>query len=216
MLLFAAYLLVAVTLCAAWYWLCVRHNRRRAKQVVLWLQGVLAGNGQVVGIRWIAPSCFKVPLRLTCGVFHRASVQVEMAPLQMPLQWLLGKVRGRKELVTFQADLDLPPAFSLHLHHFRWFARSSRKTPVDHAGWTFEHAGPYVISTRRDWKKELSSAMATFSRSDHEFSSIDFQRRSPHFSVTLPLQAISPDSPTRACVFDSMRELASSASASRF
>jgi hypothetical protein len=58
--------------------------------------------------------------------------------------------------------------------------------------------------------------MASFSRSDHEFSSIDFQRRSPHFSVTLPLETISPESPTRTCIFESMRELASSASASRF
>lgn len=216
MLLFAGYLLFAATLCAAWYWLCVRHNRRRAKQVVLWLQGVLAGNGQVIGIRWIAPSQFKVPLRLTCGLFHRASVLVDMAPIEMPLRWAFGKIRGRKELLTFQADLDLPPAFSLHLHNYRWFARSSRKTSVSHHGWEFEHAGPFVITTRSDWRKELASSMAAFSRGDHEFSSIDFQRRSPHFSVTLPLQVISPESPTRACVFENMRELASSASASRF
>ena len=215
MLLLSAYLLAGAALCAAWYLLSVRHHRRRAKQVVLWLQGVLAGNGQVVGIRWIRPNQFKVPLRLTCGVFHRASVLVDMAPLEMPVQWAIAKFRGRKELLTFQADLDLPPAFSLHLHNFRWFARSSRKVKVSTGGWQFEHAGPFVVTTRREWKKELSTAMASFSRTDHEFYSIDFQRRSPHFSVTLPLTAISPESPIRACVFESMRELASSGSASR-
>jgi hypothetical protein len=216
MLVLAAYLLAGALICAAWYLLSVRHHRRRAKQVVSWLQGVLAGNGQVIGIRWIAPSRFKVPLRLTCGVFHRASVLVDMAPLEMPVNWAIGKFRGRKELLTFQADLDLPPAFSLHLHSFRWFARSSRKLEITGGGWTFEHAGPFVVSTRSSWQKELSAAMISFSRGDHEFSSIDFQRRSPHFSVTLPLHAISPESPTRACVFESMRELASNASASRF
>ena len=215
MLLLSAYLLAGAALCAAWYLLSVRHHRRRAKQVVLWLQGVLAGNGQVVGIRWIRANQFKVPLRLTCGVFHRASVLVDMAPVEMPVHWAIAKFQGRKEFLTFQADLDLPPAFSLHLHNFRWFARSSRKVNVTTGGWTFEHAGPFVVTTRSEWKKELSSAMASFSRTDHEFSSIDFQRRSPHFSVTLPLTSISPESPTRACVFESMRELASSASASR-
>jgi hypothetical protein len=216
MLIVGAYILAGLVLCAAWYLLAVRHHRRRAKQVVLWIQGVLAGNGQVVGIRWVAPSRFKVPLRLTCGLFHRASVVVEMTPVEMPLRWALVKMRGQKEVLTFQADLDLPPAFSLHLHNFRWFARSSRKVNVSAGNWAFEHAGPFVVTTRSEWKKELSSAMASFSRSDHEFSSIDFQRRSPHFSVTLPLETISPESPTRTCIFESMRELASSASASRF
>jgi len=216
MFLLAVILLSAAALCAAWYWISVRHNRRRANEVVRWLQAVLAGNGQTIGIRWLAPSRFKVPLRLTCGLFHRASVLVDMAPIQMPLRWAVSKAQGCHEVLTFQADLDLPPAFSLHLQNFRWFARSSRRTPRNHSGWTFEHTGPFVMSTRADWKKEISSAMASLAQGNHEFFSIDFQRRTPHFSVTLPLEAISPDSPMRNCVFENMRELASSASASRF
>ncbi len=216
MFLLAASLLSAAVTCAAWYWLSVRHNRRRANEVVRWLQAVLAGHGQAIGIRWLAPSRFKVPLRLTCGMFQRASVLVDMAPIEMPLRWAIKKAQGYHEVLTFQADLDLPPAFSLHLQNFRWFARSSRRTPRNHSGWAFAHAGPYVMSTRAGWKKEISCAMASLAQGDHEFFSIDFQRRTPHFSATLPLKAISPDSPTRNCVFENMRELASSASASRF
>lgn len=213
--LLAACLLFVAFFCAAWYCVSVRYNRRRAKEVVFWLQTVLAGHGQVVGIRWLAPSRFKVPLRLTGGLFHRACMLVEMAPIQMPMRWFISKVHGEQELVTFQADLDLPPAFSLHLQNFRWYARS-RKSPRSQGSWTFEHSRPFVISTRASWKKEITSATASLTRGNHEFSSIDFQRRTPHFSVTLPLESISPDSPSRACVFESMRELASSASASRF
>jgi hypothetical protein len=216
MLLSAVCLLFVALSCAAWYWVSVRYNRRRASEIVLWLQAVLAGHGQVLGIRWLAPSRFKVPLRLSCGLFHRACMLVEMAPIQMPVLWLMSKFHGEQELVTFQSDLDLPPAFSLHLQNFRWFARSSRRASRSRGGWIFEHSGPFVISTRADWKKEISSATASLTLCNHEFSSIDFQRRTPHFSVTLPLETISPESPSRACVFESMRELASSASASRF
>ena len=216
MLLLAACLLFVALACAAWYWASVRHNRRRASEVMLWLQAVLAGHGQVTGIRWLAPSRFKVPLRLTRGLFHHACMLVEMAPIQMPLRWALSKFHGEQEVVTFQADLDLPPAFSLHLQNFRWFARSSRRTPRNRCGWTFEHCGPYVISTRADWKKQLSSGMASLAHSNSDFCSIHFQRRTPHFSVTLPLEVFAPDSPSRTCLFQSMRELASSASASRF
>lgn len=215
MFLVALCLLLAAVFCAAWYWLALRHNRRRAIQVLRWIEFALAGQGQATGVRWLAHSRFKVPLRLTCGVFHRAWVLVDLTPCEMPLRWLLSKVSGQREVLTFQADLDLPPAFSLDVHNFRWFARSGRTAPGNRPSWGFEHSGPFVISTRMEWQKEISSAMASLVRGDNrEFLDISFQRRSPHFSATLPLEAIAPGSPTRACMFETMRELAGSSSAS--
>jgi hypothetical protein len=119
--------------------------------------------------------------------------------------------------LTFQADLDLPPAFSLHVQNYRWFARSSRSTPRFDRGWSFQHTTPIVISTKSDWQREITSAISTLTRGQtQDFLSIDFQRRSPHFCVTLPLEALAPGSPTRTYLFESMRELASNSSASLF
>src|SRR5262249_49123837 len=134
--------------CAAWYFLARRHNRRRALQILRWIEFSLAGQGQVTGIRWLAHSRFKVPLRLRCGVFHRAWMLVDLIPCQQPVHWLASKAGGRKEVLTFQADMDVPPAFSLHVHNFQWFARSGRGTPNHRTAWEFERSGPFVISTR--------------------------------------------------------------------
>lgn len=213
-LLAVLYFVLAGVFCALWYWVSVQRHRRRAREVIVWIQSALSGQGQVGGIRWIAPSRFKVPLSLTCGVFHRASVMIEMTPCEFPLHWLMARLKRRRELFIFQADLDLPPAFSLHVQNLRWFARSSRRARKKENGWTIEQTGPLVISTRTDWKKEISCAMTSLAHGDHEFSSIDFQRRSPHFSVSLPLEAIAPGTPTQAFLFESMRELASSSSTS--
>lgn len=216
MLLSAIWVLAAVVFCAAWYWLAMRHNRRRALQVARWLESALAGQGQVAGIRWLARSQFKIPLRLRHSGFNRAWVVVDLPPRELPLPWLLSKASGRREILTFEADLDPPPAFNLQVHNFRWLARSGRLVPSNRLPWSFEHSGPFVVSTRRDWKKEISSAMVALAKGDHrDFLKISFQSRSPHFSVTLPLASIAPGSPTRACMFDSMRELAGS-SASLF
>ncbi len=216
MLLLVISFAVAAVACAIWYWFGVRYSRRRAAEVARWLESALAGQGHVTGIRWISSSRFQLPLRLAQGLFRRASVQVEMAPCDLPLQWLLGKIKARPEVLTFQADLDLPPVFSLHVQNFRWFARSSRRQPKNN-GWAFERATPVVISTRSEWQKEVSCAISSLAQGNsHDFLTIDFQRRSPHFCVTLPLEAIAPDSPTRTCVFESMRELASNSSASLF
>jgi hypothetical protein len=57
--------------------------------------------------------------------------------------------------------------------------------------------------------------MSSLARGENrEFTNISFQRRSPHFSVTLPLETIAPGSPTRGCMFETMRELAASSSTS--
>jgi hypothetical protein len=214
MFLVALSLLLAAVFFAAWYWLGLRHHRRRASQVLRWLESALGGQGQAAGVRWIAHSRFKVPLRLSWGAFHRASVLVDLAPSEMPLRWLLSKLHGHREVLIFQADLDLPPAFSLHVHNFRWFARSGRTAPSNRASWGVERAGPFVISTRMDWQKEISTAMSSLTKGDNrEFLDISFQRRSPHFSATLPLEAIAPGSPIRTGMLETMRELAASSSA---
>jgi hypothetical protein len=215
MLLAVLFLLSALAFCATWYWLAVRYNRRRSLQVLRWIESALSGQGQITGIRWLAHSRFKVPLRLRCGVFHRAWMLVDLKPCEMPLRWLLNKTTGRKDVLTFQADLDLAPSFSLQVHNFHWLARSGKSSPNSRASWSFEQAGPFVISTRADWQKEISSAMASLAKGENrEFLDINFQRSSPHFSVSLPLAIIAPDSPTRTCMFETMRELAGSSSAS--
>lgn len=207
-------ILIAVTaLCVTWYSLSLRRKRRKANETLRWIQSALSGRGHVVGISWITPSSFRVPLRLTCGVFHRAWMLVELQAQQTPVQWLFNKLRGRREVLTFQADLDCPPAFSLHVQNFRWFARSTRKEPVDQPGWRFEHLPPLMISTKPENQKEIACAMASLSKGDNgDFLEVSFQRRSPHFSATLPLEALAPGAPARTYMLDAMRELAGSTS----
>ncbi|MGZ4829330.1 MAG: hypothetical protein ACXV78_06770 [Candidatus Angelobacter sp.] len=206
--------LVAVAaLCITWYAVSLRRKREKSKEILRWIQASLAGRGHVVGISWMTPSRFRVPLRLTCGVFNRAWVLVEMRSLQNPVQWLFKKISGRPEVLTFQADLDCPPTFSLQMQHFRWFARSSPKAEIDRPGWQFERLPSVMISTKPESQKEIASTMTSLSKGDNgEFLEVSFQRRSPHFSATLPLDALAPGAPARTHMLDAMREMAGSAS----
>jgi hypothetical protein len=215
MLLLGICSMIGLLSCAAWYGFSMRHNRRKAVRVLRWIEAALAGQGCVIGIRWLASSKFKVPLRLNSATFHRAWILVELSPCEMPLTWLLNKIRKRRDLLVFQADLDLPPAFSLDVHNLRWFARSSRRKSLDRVRWNFEQSAPFVISTRMEWQKEITSTMTSLvGNANRDFSHISYQRNSPHFSVTLPLEAFAPNSPARNYLFETMRELAGSSSAS--
>jgi len=205
-------LIATAALCATWYCVSVRRKLRKAREVLRWIQSSLAGRGHVVGISWISPSRFRVPLRLTCGVFQRAWVLVELKAQQTPIQWLFSKIKGAREVLRFQADLDCPPTFSLQMQNFRWFARSSKKSSIERPGWQFERLPTVMISTKPELQREIACTMTSLSKGDSgDFLEVNFQRRSPHFSATLPLESLAPGSPARSYMLDAMRELAGSA-----
>ena len=212
MVVLAISLIAAATLCVTWYCVSVRRKRRKAREVLRWIQSSLTGRGHVVGISWISPSRFRVPLRLTCGVFQRAWVLVELNAQQTPVQWLFRKIKGSREVLQFQADLDCPPSFSLQMQNFRWFARSSKKSSIERPGWQFERLQSVMISTKPELQREIACTMTSLSKGDSgDFLEVSFQRQSPHFSATLPLESLAPGSPARGYVLDAMRELAGSA-----
>lgn len=212
MAIFFVTVVAGVALFVTWYAVSLRRKRARAREILRWIQASLAGRGHVVGISWITASRFRVPLRLTCGVFQRAWVMVEIRTLETPLQWLFDKVTSPREVLTFQADLDFPPAFSLEMQNFRWFARSSRKASIERPGWQFERLPSVMITTRPESQREIASTMTSLSRGDNsEFLEVRFQRKSPHFSATLPLDALAPGAPARTYILDAMREMAGSA-----
>lgn len=217
MLLLATYSVLAALLCGTWYGLSRRHTRRKAVRVIRWIEAALGVQGRVIGIHWLSGSRFKVPLRLASGVFHRAWMIVDLIPCDMPTYWLWSKLTHRQDLITFQADLDFAPPFSMEVHNYRWFARSSRKESPAGADWTFEQTGPFIITTRMVWEKEIATAMTSLAEtSSREFLYVNFNRHSPHFSVTMPLEAISPACPSRACMFDAVRDVAASSLPSLF
>lgn len=210
-------LVMVALLSGVWYWFFLRRNQRKAFSIRDWIEASMAGEGQVLGIRWMTPSHFRTPLRLTSRMFHHASVQVEMSPHQMPLQWLWNRLKKRPEVIIFQADLDTPPAFSIDIQNFRSFARSDRSTPAGGPEWRFIRTRPFVVSSQTSWRKDLVGTMMSLAGSgNRDFLNISFRRNSPHFSVTLPLETIAPDSPDREFMLDMMRELATRSAAKLF
>jgi hypothetical protein len=103
--------------------------------------------------------------------------------------------------------------FSLQMQNFRWFARSSPKTAIENAGWQFERLPSVMITTKPESQKEIAGTLTSLSRGDNsEFLEVSFQRSSPHFSATLPLESLAPGAPARTYLLDTMREMAGSAS----
>jgi hypothetical protein len=200
-----------------WYYGFLRYNRRKAVQVLRWIERAFSAHGQVVGVNWLAASRFRVQMRLAPNLFRQPALVVQLYPREMPFNWLLSRVRKQQETLTFEADLDGAPSFNLEVHNHRWCGRTRRKLPADPQNWTLEHSGPFVLTTRTDWQREITTMMGALVASrECDCLTVCFRRSSPHFSVTVPLQSILPEWQTESDIFDVLRELAAGASASRF
>ena len=217
MVVFVAIAIAAGTvLTLLWYLWFRRVNRRKSIQVLQRMKSAFAGHAQIIGVRWAGASRFSVRLRVLSTLFQHASVLVELLPREWPPNWIWSRLRQRQETLTFEADLECPPAFNLEVHNHHWCGRT-RSFARDQRRVALEHCGPFVLSTRTDWQREITTMMTALVASrDCDFLTVSFRRTSPHFSATVQLESFSPESQCEAEIFDVLRELAACASASRF
>jgi len=207
--------IAGTTLVLAWYFWFRRLNRRKSMEVLQRIKTTFAGQAQIVGVRWSGSSKFSVRLRVLSSLFRHASVLVELHPRELPPKWLWARFRKRKETLTFEADLECAPAFNLQVFNHRWCGRT-RQFPRRQGQVAVEHCTPFVLTTRNDWQREITTMMAALVASrDCDFLNVNFRRTSPHFSASVPLDSFSGEQ-YDAEMFDVLRELASCASASRF
>ncbi len=214
--IFVIYFAAAALVLTAWYAWIVRCNRNRAFQILHWIENALSGQGHVTGIHWSSSAEFEVPLRLVSNVFRRAKIMVRISPLELPFDWLMRRFRRPPEpdTLTFCADLDLRPNFALEIESMRWFARSQKNLDPKQHGWQFETAGPIMLTTRLDWQREAAEIFrSVMNWETRDQMSLTFQRNSPHFRATLPLESIAPETRKQSQVFETLRTIAEGASA---
>lgn len=200
-----------------WYWLFLRWNRRRAKHLLASIESAFGGNGHVSSTQWLSASQFHVQLRLGNSNFMQPTVTVRMLPREVPWHWAMCVVKKRRETLTFDANLPCPPGFNLEVQNQRWSAKSRKRVMRRRAVTRLRHLGPFVLTSRHDWQRDITSMMHALATSrDCDLLSVSFRRRTPHFSATVPLEAVAGKHCTSVRVFEALRELAAGASAARF
>ncbi len=210
-------LVVGAVAIGLWYLWFARANRQEALKIHRWIEAAFADHGHIVAVHWTSASRFHLRLRLSSNLFQRACIMVQLLPRELPFHWFLARLRKKRETVTFEADLDCPPAFNLEVRNHRWCGRTHKNVAVDGRRSFIEQCGPFVLTTRNDWQREITTMMTALVASrDCDFLSVSFRRATPHFSATVPLGTFSPEYQTESDLFDVLRELAAGASASRF
>lgn len=203
---------------AVWYWIAFQLNRRKCARILRWIDSAFGSHGHVAGVHWISASKFKVQLRLAnCG-FVRSSLAVQLHSDELPFRWFINRFRRKRpETLTFEADLHCAPSFNLQVQNHRWCGKSRRRLKVNPAHWSTERLTPLIVTTRNDWQPDIITMVNSMvTTRDCDFLNVSFRRTTPHFTATLPLEVIAPEKNTEIAVLEALREVASSASASRF
>jgi hypothetical protein len=207
----------AIGVVMLWCWLFARWNQRRARHLLSRIESAFEGNAQVKSVQWRTASEFEVQVDLENCAFVQPAITVRMLPREMPLSWIISRLKKQRETLTFQADLHCPPGFNLVVQNQRWFDRSRRRINEKKAVLRLKHIGPFVMSSRSDWHRDITNMMHALSASrDCDLLSVSFQRTSPHFSATIPLGAIDRAGCSPVRIFEALRELASGASTAKF
>jgi hypothetical protein len=221
--------IVALALLALWYAWFIHYNRRRAADVLRWVQAACLGKGRVADVRWQASSSrLKATLHLSSRWFEDAHLTIRMLPRPLPLQWAMSHWRQQQETLTFEADMGFPPGFHLDVIRHRWSGRTGAKDSgakgrgakdagskesIRSRAWTISRPGPVILTTKEDWPVDLSPVVnALASWRDKDFVGVRFNSTSPHFTATVALKNLS-DQKAAAALLGLFRELAASSSA---
>jgi len=205
---------VALALSIVWYACFIRYNRRRAGNVLRWVEAACLGKGRVVERHWQANSSrLKATLHLSSRWFEEAHLTIHLLPRPLPIQWALSRWRQQQETLTFEANMGFPPGFHLDVIRHRWSGRSGAKIPTSTRSWTISRPGPVILTTKDDWPVELSPVVNALANwRDKDFLGVRFNSTSPHFTATVELENLS-DQKAAAALLGLFRELAASSSA---
>jgi len=198
--------MVCGTVAAAGAFLLIYHwfqrsDQERALQALRWIETSLGSAGHVTGMRWLNERQIEIPLKVVYPVFERAYVHVTLGRRG----WLR---KPADDTFSFFADLDFRPGFSMSFANLRWFARTSKTLDTDATQWKALNCDPVVVTTRLDWDRETTNGMYTVLHGERrENMQVSYRKTAPHFSATLPLEAISPEQPEPFELLDVMREM---------
>jgi hypothetical protein len=197
-----------------WYACFVRYNRRRAAEVLAWVQAACLGKGRVQDLEWQSNSSrLKARLNLSSRWFDDARLTIRLLPRPLPVQWALSRWRHEQETLTFEADMGFPPGFHLDVVRHRWSGHSGVKSSKTARSWTISRPGPVILTTKEDWPMELNSVVnALAAWRDKDFVGVRFNPTSPHFTATVGLENLDDEESANA-LMGLFRELAASSSA---
>ncbi len=169
-----------------WYFSLVQTRRRRALEVVTWLQTGLAGRGRVLGTRWLGPTDLFATLDLDNNRLYAASVHAHLG------------ARTRPDHVTLRCDLDFPPRFAAEVASERWTLAPADSPPgfSETPGVQTHRLGVYVLTSDQGVVQKYRELIRSMlSLQPLQLERLLLSPESPHLELSVNLDFAAPPPP---------------------
>src|SRR6267143_563594 len=98
-----------------WYYAAFVYTRRLAGRIATELKDAMLALGGTSRIQWFGTSAFRIATEEANPPFRQISLTVTLRPREMPINWAIGTVQGRRDAALVEASLRTQPRMSFEL-----------------------------------------------------------------------------------------------------
>lgn len=184
-----AIIVAVVLLVVGWFAAGTHFNVRKGEATLRWLQEGLPLLGEKTTLRWLGSSAVELKIEAAKPPFRQATVLVLLEPRDVALLWGYARLRGRRDLFIFRADLRSQPRHELEaLDPGSWSGRSAH-TRIQAEHWTPVTApAPLVAYARRPG--DASALVAAAALDGCPLMRLSIRQDRPNLEVQWPLDAL--------------------------
>lgn len=119
-----------------WFAVGTQWNVAKGHRVLRWLQSGLPLISERTTLRWYGSSAVQLNMAKAKDPFREVEVVIVLEPRDVVFLWLLGRLRGRHDLMIFRGRLRRPPRFELELADpLTWTGREALGK-MQHSAWS--------------------------------------------------------------------------------
>lgn len=203
-------LTIIVAFVMGWFAFGIIYNLRRGDRLLRWMQGGLPRIGERTTFRWLGSSVAELVIAKARSPFRRMEILVVLAPRDVPWNWLLTHLRGRRDTLILRAHLHIPPLLDLELVDPRSWSGQASLQRLASRNW---ETGPYqedmqylapqgLLNLANSTLSRLSGPLAGLSGHYYQLS---LRKEAPHLEVHIPFPDRTTDAET---FFKALQDLA--------
>jgi hypothetical protein len=184
-------------LLAVWFLLGIWYNRRRAREIVRWLEGGREVLGGRVGKVWIGVtgSGLRVPIDNPSPPFRRLDLIVRLESRENLPLWLFERAQGKRDQLTFLAWLRSPGQCEQEAVPLGSALDRALQTQTDHPWQRTDVPPHWVIAQRGGLSEEQTEALREFITTyDRRLGRFSRRQSEPHLLIQMSLGELSDES----------------------
>jgi hypothetical protein len=198
--------ILGVILVVGWFAVGTQYNIRKGHDAMHWLQDGLPVVGEKTNLRWLGSSVVELKIQQAKPPFRTATVLVVLEPRDVAPLWAFARLRGRRDLFIFRANLQKQPHSEIEAFDPTcWSARGlAKQCKADQ--WTELPSRPPLVAYVPPQSPVASDPISVAALDACPLVRLAIHRAEPHLEVHWRLDALRKHSAGE--VFDTLHRLA--------